>query len=283
VVAPTVVANRYLFGDEREQTMSTANRIKRHYRPKRELHRLMIDEGIQLMIEDGMRGGENVTIARVIDRLADRVEDPVTKGSVLGKHRLWPTQRAFQLEVQETFAAQIGELGVTRGGTYEEAARVLEAADLDTLDGRREAVRALCRAAGRASFHGVLESREWRIWLAIWATAMTTDDELEVGSAIRQGEMNSVRIVMETLYEPFAEVFGLRIKPEFGPDGMLMFSLCAAALTDGLAIRTRYTAVPIDDIERPTGPGGAAESWHLFAIGFEALVAQFFEFVPDTE
>ena len=261
--------------------MSTTNRIKRHYRPKRELHRLMVDEGIELMIEDGMRGGENVTIARVIDRLAERGDAPVTKGSVLGRDRLWPTQRAFQLEVQETFASQIGELGITRGGTYEAAARVLEHADLTTPDGRAIAVRELCRAAGRASFDGILQSREWRIWLAIWATAMTTDDELEVGSAIREGEMNSVRVVMETLYVPFAEVFGLRIKPEFGPDGMLMFTLCAAALTDGLAIRTRYTVIPIDDIVRPTGPDGEPESWHLFAIGFEALVRQFFEFLPE--
>lgn len=240
----------------------------------------MIDEGIRLMVEDGMLGGENVTISRVIDRIIRRGENPVTKGSVLGKDRLWPSQRAFQLEVQQTFAAQIGELGVTRGGTFEAAAEVLDAADLTAVAGRDDAVRELCRVAALASFEGILESREWRIWLAIWATAMTTDDELEVGESIRCGEMNSVQAVKDALYIPFAEVLGLRVKDEFGSDGMLMFTLCAAALTDGLAIRMRYSAIPLDGIVRKTGPGGAEQPWHLFAIGFEALVRQFFEPIP---
>ncbi|MEO6126400.1 MAG: hypothetical protein ABIR32_22090 [Ilumatobacteraceae bacterium] len=256
------------------------NRIKRHYRPKQDLRRLMVDAGIELLVDDGMHGGENVTIAKVIDRISERGDDPVTKGSVLGKDRLWPSQRAFQLEVQQTFASQIGELGVTRGGTYEAAAAVLDAAELSTAAGRDVAVRELCRVAGRASFDGILASREWRIWLAIWATAMTTNDELEVGSAIRQGEMNSIQVVMESLYMPLAEVFGLRIKPEFGPDGLLMFTLCVAALTDGLAIRMRYTTIPMDDIERPSAPDGSTQTWHLFAIGFEGLLKQFFDFAP---
>jgi len=260
--------------------MINSNQRKRHYRPKQDLRRLMIDEGIKLMVDDGMHGGENVTIARVIDRIVASGNDPVTKGSVLGKDRLWPSQRAFQLEVQETFASQIGELGVTRGGTSEAAAAVLEGADLTTNGGRADAVRELCRLAGRASFEGILASREWRIWLAIWATAMTTDDELEVGAAIREGEMNSITSVMESLYIPFAQVFKMRIKPEYGNDGMLMFTLCTAALTDGLAIRMRYSSIPLDGIERLTAADGSAQPWHLFAIGFEGLVEQFFEPTP---
>ena len=260
--------------------MSKTNEPKRHYRPKQDLRRLMVDEGIGLLVADGMRGGENITIARVIDRIAAGGHDPVTKGSVLGKDRLWPSQRAFQLEVQQTFASQIDDLGITRGGTREAVVEVISGADLTTPDGRERAVRELCRMAARASFDGLLHSREWRIWLAIWATAMTTDDELAVGAAIRSGESRSIQTVMETLYIPFAEVFGLEIKPEFGADGMRMFSICAAALTDGLAIRMHYSAIPLDGIERPTGPDCESQSWHLFAIGFEGLVRQFFQARP---
>ena len=263
--------------------MSRTKIVKRHYRPKQDLRRLMVDEGVGLLIEDGMRGGENITIARVIERIVERGDAPVTKGSVLGKDRLWPSQRAFQLEVQQTFASQIGVLGVTRGGTHQAAGEVLERSDLSSASGRAAAIRELCRVAGRASFDGILQSREWRIWLAIWATAMTTADELEVGAAIRRGEMNSIQEVMENLYVPFAEVFGLRVKPCYGPDGLLMFTLCAAALTDGLAIRMRYSSIPLDGIELATGPGGSMQPWHLFAIGFEALVDQFFESVDAGE
>ena len=39
----------------------------------------------------------------------------------------------------------------------------------------------------------------------------------------------------------------------------------------------------MESIARSTGPGGAPQEWTLFAIGFEALVNQFFEIDPEWQ
>ena len=73
---------------------------------------------------------------------------------------------------------------------------------------------------------------------------------------------------------------GFRLREEFT---LHQFVIAADALSQGYGLRDRIDSSIDERILRPTGPGGEAQEWTLFAVAFEGLIRQFFEIDPEWE
>jgi len=256
----------------------TAERPKRHYRRREDLRSLLVEEGAQLLADEGIRGGENVTLARVIQRLADRGHARVTTGSVLGPTRLWTSQREFQLEVQASLAAS--SFGAPPlDSTLEEIDGCLATADLSTGEGRSRCLRELCRLVGQANFNALVAHRPWRVLLAILGTTLSTpptDDDDVILEALRRSDRADVEEQQAVLYAPLLELLQMRVRPQFEPDGLRLLVVAVTGLAAGLSLHARSHAEEIAGISLPD-PDGSESEWHLFALGLDALVHYFLE------
>jgi len=249
---------------------------KRGYRRLQELELMMTRAGVELLLRDGIEGARNITIPRAIEHLGS-VGVAVSKGSVLGPDRIWRSQRAYQFDVLRQFISDATSSGSEIAQTLTAVELVLLAADLETLAGRRKTLRELIRVGGEANFRAMTEGRTWTSWLAVWATAATQPaDELSKAllGQLGQGDDQMIRDLQDHVYGPMTEIFGMKLRTEFEPDGLTLFAASVLSLADGFALRgpgTRGTHVRINPYD------GTPEPWHPFSIGLEALVVQFFE------
>lgn len=185
-------------------------------------------------------------------------------------------RRAALLHLLRTTPLSTG-LGSTREGAIAELARHDDDLTSDDPERLRLAQSEMIRVIGALNFNNIRDSQHWRIYQAASVTATTqTDPDSEIASTLRASEEGLIEAYGDFFAE-MAALFRLRLRT-----GLTIneFSFSAYALNEGLANRPS-TNYRLDGIERPTGPDGAMRSWTLFAIGFEALVNQFFE--PDED
>lgn len=133
---------------------------------------------------------------------------------------------------------------------------------------RREMLRVGCAV----NFAQIRDSQLWRIYRAVAVAATTQGHDKELREAASVGERRLVAGYSK-MFLDFAVVFGWQVRSPYTID---QFTWCAYALVEGLSNRAGSTAHH-DEIVRPTGLHGEDESWTLFAVGFDALVTEFFE------
>jgi AcrR family transcriptional regulator len=185
-------------------------------------------------------------------------------------------QDAFRREVALTLLRELpARLGLDATQhdyerLYEDAREQLAIAD----DAERARLaRDMIRVSANENFRRLDGNSNWLIYSALRTAAVSRFDDPELREAVLEGEEFFVRRYAG-MYKMIADSVGLRIRE---PYTYQEFAICAYALDEGIAGRIsssfrRY------DIFRPTGPNGEDEPWSLFAIAFEALVLQFFEF-----
>jgi len=257
---------------------------KRHYRRQDELRALLVSEGVQLLLEADAADSEVVTFSRVFERIERAGHPRVTKGSILGPDRTWPSQRQFRADVEAATARALSEVHIELHETLAAAATILDGADTSTKAGRADAVRQLCRVAGERSFVELVGSKPWQ-WFGLWVKAASThdlDDQAGIRVALKGAQAAISRGLAEQVYAPLVELLGYQARAEYGSTDQALRLLVVAviALGDGLVIRERLSPDDLVPIHRPTGPGGRLQPWHPFSIALEALVNQYLEPAP---
>lgn len=254
--------------------MVTAARQPR--RSKEELRRTLLEEGRQILVEEGLdSGSSNLTFKRVFERVEMKTGVRITNASVI--RRVWDNQSEFQADVLVAIAQDEARQEV--GGAVDAIAAELNHLDLSTPETRGKALREVCRIGGNASSAAIAKSTNWPLWITViaMATATTTpEQQRRIKSALMDG-YQSVAEFWNKNYASLMEILGLRIR---SPWTMSQFTMAVTAYSEGCSLRQRTT----DDLEviaRPTGRQGKDQEWTLFAVGLEALVHQFFEPDPD--
>lgn len=164
-------------------------------------------------------------------------------------------------------------LEATRDGALNELAKHSAALASNDPHQLRVAQSEMIRVVGALNFNNIRDNQHWRIYQAASVTATTqTEPDAEIVTTLRTAEEGLIQAYAE-FFADMAALFGLALRPGLEINE---FSFSAYALNEGLANRPSRN-YRLDGIERPTGPDGAMRSWTLFAIGFEALVNQFFE------
>jgi hypothetical protein len=133
-------------------------------------------------------------------------------------------------------------------------------------------LRSIIRVGAGASYHAVTASTERSILTAAYGIVRSRADP-----AI--GWQREVARVFGDLYTAMSTLFGYKLRPGYA---IVQFSTAAAALVEGLAMRSGLSEA-LDDIDRPTDrPTDEAEMWSLHAIAFEGLYIALFQ-PTDTD
>ena len=238
-----------------------------------ELRELLIDVGLDLLIDEGLaRGTERLTFKRVFDRASEDRGLRVTNASVIG--RIWVDMADYQADVLAAALERIDQAGVE--DTIRAAGEVLAAADLDSADGRRAAATELIRVVCAAHIETMVRSRTANLVIGLRGlevSRLPSDEGTPAAGSLRRAyEVYCVRWDF-ALGRAF-EVLGVRMRPGVT---IRQLSMLAISLAEGFAIWDRVDPTMTRGIIRPTGREGQKVEWTLFSMGLEALVWQFAE------
>ena len=245
-----------------------------------ELKELLIEVGLELLIEEGLaRGTERLTFKRVFDRASGERGVRVTNASVIG--RIWSDMAEFQADVLAAALQNDDHVGMEE--TILAAAQVLAEADLVSVAGRRAATVEVIRVACAAHMEALTGSpkSDINIGLRGLAVARLSAEEEETTVAIVRRTYEEFAVRWEFVFEQTFELIGVRLRPGFT---LRQLSMLAISLTEGFTVWDRVDPVHTRHILRPTGPAGQFQEWTLFSLGLEAMVWQFAELrdVPDA-
>jgi hypothetical protein len=255
----------------------TANRQPRQTRE--ELRALLLETGRTILREQGLSSGaEALTFKTVFDRVEQEAAIRVTNGSVIG--RVWENQAEFQADVLATIAHDDHHEQIDLG--LGAARSMLNDVDLSTPASRQDALREVCRLVGELNAQVVRNSRDWPLWVGVWALAASgqpLDCHKKIESALLAGFEGFTERIVDA-YAAMADYLGFRPRSPFT---LLQFAIAADSLGQGYGLRDRIDGSIVDSIALPTGPGGVTQQWTLLAVAFEGLVQRFFEIDPDWE
>ena len=259
-------------------------RGRRPARTREQLREDTVQTGMRLLAEHGLSIGLDTV----------RLDDVIQAAGVprASTYRAWtdpsgahgPQSRFHEalitrlLESQDNSTSPLNGLEHTEDATITAARKVFAempqpTSDL-TADERRYWLRQAIRAAGNANQEAKNQARLWHCSLAISSGLLTSasDQTLsQLSEAWRRGESSAVARY-EQLYEAVVDLFHLRLNPGYT---WQQFDTAAAALADGLIIRQQI-APETQHVVLPTGPNEEPQDWSLYAIGLDALFAQFF-------
>ena len=137
-------------------------------RSRSELRDLLIQTGLQILIEEGLgSGAERLTFKRVLDRIESDQGIKISNASVIG--RIWKNMEEYQDDVLATATEDENDDEINQTLTAVE--RVLEQCDLSTLEGRGRTITQLCRVAGGTHAAALARSPTWHLFIGIWGRA----------------------------------------------------------------------------------------------------------------
>ena len=245
-------------------------------RSKEDLRSLLLEAAQAILREEGLGvGTDALTFKRVFDRVEKDTGLRLTNASVI--RRIWENQADYHTDVLVDIAADDGREDVDR--TIDALGPVLGSIDLSTPERRFAAMSELCRVGGAANIRALRESRDWSLWIGVWALATageSTDQRKRIQLALLEG-YESVTELYEQTYLALFELLGLRIRPPFT---IRHFTVAVGALAEGCTLRNRVDA-EMEGIVLPSGPDGDDQEWTVFGIGLEALARRFLELDPD--
>jgi hypothetical protein len=246
-------------------------------RTKGEIRELVMDAGRSILVEEGLGvGAGDLTFKRAFERVEATTGERLTNASVI--RRVWENQADFQTDVLASVASA-GESNGELNSTIEAVVPLFAALDRSNPEARLRSVSDVCRVAGEASFHAMVDSRSWSLWVGVWvltATSSPTPHSDRLRRALVDGyELDTMR--WGEMHGGLAAHLGMRIRAPFT---LRQFTVAVGALVEGCVLR-QIGADDLAMIERPTGPGGTLQPWTLFAVGLEGLTGQFLELDPD--
>jgi len=250
---------------------------KRPRRSREEIRELLLEAGRVVLRQEGLgSGSEALTFKKVFDRLEEETGIRLTNASVIG--RVWRNQAEFQADVLVAIVLEgiESEIDLIMGAV----APILADIDLTTPESREQVLRELCRIGGAANLQSMRQSTNWPLWIGVWGMAASSqplDYRKRIQEALALGNHTFDEEIGE-VYAAIAALVGFRLREQFT---VRQFTVAVDCLGQGCGLRDRVDDSTMEGIVRSTGPGGTEQEWTLFAVGFEALVRQFFEIDPN--
>lgn len=241
----------------REQLIDTAND-------------LLVDSGVDLKLTPAslrdVIAAAGVARATAYRSLADDALEPqaVLDRAVLTRLLSRDTRAANHDVVSAVVAAELERQADNLGS--------------DDISRRTHAVRSLIRVGAAASYEAVSGSTERSILTAAYGSLRSTGAADWRLTALRIGESQLAGLFGQ-LYTTLSALVGYELRPEFT---MEQFATAAAGCVEGIAMRHGVSDV-LEGMTRPTGPGGADETWSLYGVAFEGMFAVFFRPVDPAE
>lgn len=223
--------------------------------PRRSLEEtrtLILDAGVELLADAGY-AIESADLS-LID--ACRRAGLGTAGS---GYKIWSTQQAFRTDV-------LRHMLVQGGSTMFRVDRLVAAfeASADDLDKT-----SLIRVTSNENATATIGSAEFARYVAVW-NAAGNDPQLRTDLVDTQREQFAE---IADLYRGLLDLFDREMVPPYTVDHLLR---AMAAQAEGMALSFAYDdELDVTDIQRPTGPDGEMERWHLYACVVEAVIDRF--------
>ncbi len=256
---------------------------KKPRRSRAELKELMLATGLEVLGQrDAPAGHDTLTYKAVFDRLADEHGIRVTHASV--HERIWPTQRAFQLDVLRRMAEQLpAETFLSESGA---AATVVRDADLSRPDGQRRATREMIRVSCNADMaEPDITLSVYRSIRMVLLKLSKSDPDYDSLAAAIEDTRRDLSARYAALFGQLVEALNLRVQPQLGvslDDALHLLFTQVVALADGYGIEPDRAAM----FKLPTGPDGQLQEWHRYSWSIWAAACALLELdgdLPDSE
>lgn len=217
---------------------------------------LILAAAVEIIMEDGfVVAPQELTL---ID--ACRRAGLSTTGS---GYKIWPDQRTFQADALRS---------LLRFGTE---SMIDFSSELANVELTNPTLPEVIRVMGKASVQQVVGQDAFVLFVTMWCAAQHETELLELLRADDQIVIEK----MDGIYELLLEVFDLEMVP---PYTVRALTVAFASLIVGLGLHSEWiTDAGLDKIERPTGPEGAMQQWHIMSCACEAMVNAFTR--PSTE
>jgi len=262
-------------------TPATATQ-KKPRRSRAELKELMLTTGIEVMTERQAHvDPEALSYKSVFDRLEQNTGVRITYASV--HERIWPSQRAFQLDVLCQMAEQLpAQTFLSETGA---AAVVIRDSDLSQPVGRKRACREMIRVSCNADMvEPDITLSVYRSIRKALLTLSTADDDYAAVAATIEATRRDLTARYVALFGQLVDALTFRVRPsldlDLDPALRLMFSQ-VVALADGYGIER-----DADLLDLPTGPDGELQPWHPYSWTIWSAACALFELdgdLPDAE
>lgn len=240
-----------------------------------EIRRQVLDTARELVIEQGglTVSLEHLSLEYVISQAG------VPRSTV---YRIWESKDNFVSDLLSEIAG-VGWRGSSAMSVHvREVATdvILENLDLlYTVDDRTKLMREAVRVATRESYNQVLDSAEWRTYVAMAATMLSSIEsemDMEVLTTLQRSEGAYVR-EMAGFYTDVARVLGFQLSP---PYEYVDLATAAAAFVEGLALR-QVLSPGLTSREFHLDTGTSGEAWPMAAIGMLGLITVMVEVDND--
>lgn len=257
--------------------------MARVYRSQQQLRRLLVDYGVQVLLDEGM--GEPLTLPRVFARIEAAHLPRVTKGSVIGANRLWASQSEYRIDVELEAINRWAEGSMVDSVTANTTREILDAADLTTFEGRQIAWLELLRRVSDATMESNRAHPLWSVVVAIWGRVVSspaTPEGQRLGEALERGRARAHSIGVEVVFRPVGPIIGMRGRDGLwsADEGYRMAAFATTALGKGMVLDQRF-GEPEEPLMLPTGPQGALLPWSTYAVAARGVIEQFLELDPE--
>lgn len=232
----------------------------------------LIGVGLDALAEEGMTLGLG---AVNLERAVRQAQVPRSSA-----YAVWSTDEVFapqELFQREVLRRAVEDRRVTVEAVRERTYEFM--GDMPTGLAPSELFRRLVRFVASANFETVTASRSWQIVIALRAILHTAPDEArdaEFERWMRDSEEELRNHTIEEVYKPMADFFGLTPRGDYGDAAFQYGEIAAAALSEGLSLRTTLTASDyLYGVSHPDSHDD--DPWTLYSVVFEGIVLKFFE------
>lgn len=250
-------------------------------RTREETRQLVLEAAVDLVRKDGL-GAEPTTITyqKVFDHLQRTTGIRVTRASV--HERIWENQREFQFDV--ILAANETETGV------DHAQRAAPLALEDTRGQHPwDRLSELTRLLVAAGTEPLLEDDLYYSWTGI-TLALSRDRTLssshrDAAALAVRNEFEDVIEELQGIIKAVASEIGLRPRENLFTgdiDPWRFMAQIANAVSEGVAVASRFDRNALPEVELRTGPEGDLRTWIPTAVGYWAILRSLMEIDPEV-
>ena len=199
-----------------------------------------------------------------------------------GAYRIWPYKEGFHVDLLCALAGPSWQGTAAFDEETIKRATKIVTGNIDRLhtpEGRRQVLREAVRVAALQNYSKVIGSAQWRTYVAITATLLSSvDGEVKdkVLSALREAEESFID-KMSVFYDDMLLLLGLRLREPFDSSDLL--AALGAAVVEGMALRNVSVPELVSRTFQLPGLDGPAE-WSLPAVGFMAILDDLVEPQP---
>lgn len=254
-------------------------------RSREELRELVLEAGHEVLLNiEPTLGFADLNYAAVFNHLNETKGIRVTHASVY--ERIWPSQRAFQFDVLK---AALQPVSSDAYSTFADPlTSAIEAADLVTVEGRRQAARELIRIGQNANWDATMlaTTSSLRMYHMIRLSLATVQRHSEDPERVQLIELmaslrNDAHNRYVALMRGMCELLGLRTIAALGDPDEALVHVARAANSAAVGFMLDETQAPDATLRMPTGPDGELRDWRPASFAVWSLLRGVFELADD--